>query len=65
LQIETCSTDELAISNFSILAFKSAFDLLRLEIDSCQEDNSEESISLFLVSKARDFSTLTSLSCSS
>jgi hypothetical protein len=61
----TCSTDELAIFNFSILAFKSAFNLLRLEIDSWQEDNSEERISFFLTSKAKDFSTLTSLSCSS
>jgi hypothetical protein len=48
-------TDELAIFNFSILAFKSAFKLLKLEIDSWQEDNSEESITFFLTSKARDF----------
>jgi hypothetical protein len=36
LQIDTCSTNELAIFNFSILAFKSAFNLLMLEIDSWQ-----------------------------
>jgi hypothetical protein len=65
LQIETCSIDELAIFSFSIVAFKSTFDLLRLEIDSWQEDNSEETILFFLTSKARDFSTLTSLPCSS
>jgi hypothetical protein len=43
LQIETCSIDELATFTFSSLAFKSAFKFLRLEIESRQEDNSEES----------------------
>jgi hypothetical protein len=56
--------DELASFNFSTLSFKSTFALLRLEIESWQEDNSKVSISFFLISKARDFSTLTNLSCS-
>jgi hypothetical protein len=38
LQITTCSIDELATFTFSSLAFK----LLRLEIESLQEDNSKE-----------------------
>jgi hypothetical protein len=42
LQITTCSIDELATFTFSSLAFKSAFKLLRLEIESLQEDNSKE-----------------------
>jgi hypothetical protein len=33
LQIETCSKDELVSFNFSTLAFKSTFTLLRLEIE--------------------------------
>jgi hypothetical protein len=41
LQITTCSTDEIATLTFSILALKSAFKLLRLEIESLQQDNSE------------------------
>jgi hypothetical protein len=62
LQIDTCSTDELVIFTFSSLVFKSAFKLLRLEIESLQEDTSEEIISFLLTSKARYFSALTSLS---
>jgi hypothetical protein len=65
LQITTCSTDEQATLTFSSLAFKSAFKLLRLEIESLQEDNLEEISSFLLTSKARYFSALTSLSCSS
>jgi hypothetical protein len=64
LQI-TCSTDELATFTFSSLTFKSAFKLLRLEIEPLQEDNSEEISSFLLTSKARYFRALTSLSCSS
>jgi hypothetical protein len=56
---------ELATFNFSIPAFKSAFKPFRQEIDSWQEDNSEDSISFFLISIARDFSALIHLSCSS
>ena len=65
LQIETCSIVELAKFTFSSLVFKSAFKLLRLEIESWQEDSSEDNNSFFLVSRARDFLTLTNLSCSS
>jgi hypothetical protein len=55
LQINTCSKDELATLNFSILAFKSTFKLLRLEIKECQEYNLNTSISFFFISKVRDF----------
>jgi hypothetical protein len=55
LQITTCSTVELASLTFSSLAFKSAFKFLRLEIESLQEDNSEEISSILLTSKARYF----------
>jgi hypothetical protein len=48
-------TEELVTFTFSSLAFKSAFKLLRLDISSLQEDNSEERISFLLTSKARDF----------
>jgi hypothetical protein len=56
--------DELATFNFSILVFKLAFKLLSLEIEECQEDNSNANI-LFFTSKARNFSTSITLSCSS
>jgi hypothetical protein len=57
--------DGLAIFDFYILVFKSSFKLLRLVIEEWQEDNSNASISFFLISKARDFYALTTLSCSS
>jgi hypothetical protein len=62
---QTCSTHELDLLASSSLAFKSSFKIFKLEIDSWQADNSEDSISFLLVSKARDFCTLTNLSCSS
>src|SRR5690349_5823819 len=65
LQITTCSTHELDLLASSSLAFKSSFKIFKLEIDSWQADNSEDSISFLLVSKTRDFCTLTNLSCSS
>jgi hypothetical protein len=48
LQIDTCSKDELETFNFSILAFKSTFAFLRLEIEAWHEDNSKESNYFFL-----------------
>jgi hypothetical protein len=65
LQITTCSAVDLASFTFSSLAFKSAFKFLRLEMESLQEDNSEERSSFLLTSKAIYFLALTSLSCSS
>src|SRR5688500_7698839 len=65
LQITTCSTYELDLLATSSLAFNSSLTLFKLEIDSWQADISEDRISFLLVSKARDFCTLTNLSCSS
>jgi hypothetical protein len=64
-QIETSSIEDLATFTFSILAFKSSFKLLRLVIEEWQEDNSKASFSFYFISKARDFSTSITLSCSS
>jgi hypothetical protein len=61
----TCSTHELDLLATYSLAFKSLFKIFKLEIDSWHTDNSEDNISFLLVSKARDFYTLTNLSCSS
>jgi hypothetical protein len=38
LQMERCSKDELATFNFSILAIKSSFSILRLEIEEWHKD---------------------------
>src|SRR5688500_11803896 len=65
LQIITCSTQELDLFATSSLAFKSSLTLFKLEVVSWQVDNSQESISFLLTSKARDFWTSTTLSCSS
>jgi hypothetical protein len=46
---------ELEAFIFSILAFKSTFRFLRLEVEVWHEDNSKASISFFFISKARDF----------
>ena len=47
------------------LTFKSSLKLFNLEIVSWQEDNSLESISFLLISRARDSWASTNLSCSS
>src|SRR5688500_15552625 len=65
VQIATCSTQELVLFATSNLAFNSSLMLLNLEIVSWQEDNSQESISFLLISRAREFCALTNLSCSS
>src|SRR5688572_8653633 len=65
LHITTCSTQELDLLAISNLVFKSSLILFKLEIDSWHVDNSHESISFLLNSKAREFCALTNLSCSS
>jgi hypothetical protein len=55
LQITTCSTQGLDLLTTSSLAFKSSFKIFKLEIDSLQIDNSEDSNSFLLIYKARDF----------
>src|SRR5690242_13259804 len=65
LQIITCSTQKVDLLAISNLVFKSSLILFKLEIDSWHVDNSHESISFLLTSKAREFCVLTNLSCSS
>jgi hypothetical protein len=64
LQITTCSTQEVDLLAISNLALKSSLILFKLEIDSWHVDNSHESTSFLLTSRAREFCALTNLSCS-